>query len=67
VISAPEPPPGRAVDKLKADLAARLALQGHALLEMADGTYLVHRWNLSRPCANLQAVAEFARRIGALA
>jgi hypothetical protein len=53
------------LEKVRATLAARLALAGFVLLELADGTFLVSRWNLSRPCADLRAVAAFAEQVGA--
>jgi len=49
-----------------ARLAALLALHGgHALMQLDDGTLMVTRWNLSRHFADLQAVAQFARQLGA--
>ena len=54
-------------EKVRATLAAKLALAGgFVLLELADRTFLVTRWNSSRHCADLAAVAAFARQVGAL-
>ena len=47
-----------------ATLRALLALAGgFTLLELADGSYLVTRWNCSRPLADLRAVAVFVRQV----
>lgn len=47
------------------DLRARLALAvGYALHELADGTFLVTRWDRARPLPDLRAVAEFVRLVG---
>jgi hypothetical protein len=53
------------LEKLKANLQAKLALAGgYVLLELADGSYMVSRWGfLSRPLPDLHAVASFARQI----
>jgi hypothetical protein len=64
--AAPAPEALPCVEKLKSSLRAKLALAGgFVLLELADGSYLVSRWNLSRPCADLRAVAAFAEQVGA--
>jgi hypothetical protein len=48
-----------------ATLQALLALAGgFTLLELADGSYLVTRWNYCRPLADLRAVAAFVRQVG---
>lgn len=47
------------------DYRARLALAGgYALHELADGSFLICRWNLTRPCADLAAVRAFLERLG---
>ena len=54
--------------KVRANLAAQLALAGGwVLLDLADGSFLVSRWDRSRHCADLRAVAQFARQVGAAA
>ena len=51
-----------------ATLQALLALAGgFTLLELADGSYLVTRWNCCRPLADLRAVAAFVRQMGGAA
>ena len=51
-----------------ATLRALLALAGGlTLLELADGSYLVTRWNYCRPLADLRAVAAFVRHVGGAA
>jgi hypothetical protein len=45
-------------------LAARLALAGYSLFRLADDSFLITRWNLSKPCPDLLAVAHFARLAG---
>lgn len=58
---------GDARRKLFADLRAKLALAGgHSLLELADGSFVVTKWNLCRPLPDLRAVAAFARQVGAV-
>jgi hypothetical protein len=53
-------------EKIRAALAYKLAVAGgFTLLELSDRTFLVSRWNLSRHCADLQAVSAFARQVGA--
>ena len=51
-----------------ATLRAELAiLGGFTLLELADGSYLVTKWNCCRPLADLRAVAAFVRQAGGAA
>ena len=57
--------PDDASAKAKATLTAQLALRGFCLSELSDGSFLVHRWNLSRPLADLRAAAVFARQVAA--
>ena len=45
-------------------LAAKLALKGFKVLDFRDGTFIVSKWNLTKPLADLRALAVFARRIG---
>ena len=48
-----------------ATLRAELAILGNfTLLELADGSYLVTRWNCCRPLVDLRAVAAFVRQVG---
>jgi hypothetical protein len=49
--------------KAFATVAAELALRGFALHELADGSYLVTRWNLTVPCASLGAAMAFLRQV----
>lgn len=48
-----------ATGKARATIAARFALRGYALHQLADDSYLVTRWNLSRPCVDLHAARRF--------
>jgi hypothetical protein len=50
--------------KAFSSLAARLALAGYSLFRLADDSFLITRWNLSKPCPDLFAVARFARLAG---
>lgn len=52
-------------DKEFATVAAEAALARCALHELADGTFLVTRWDRARPLPDLRAVAEFVRLVGA--
>jgi hypothetical protein len=50
--------------KLLNTLSARLALHhGICLIELADGSLLATRHNLTRPLADLRAAQNFARQI----
>ncbi len=52
-------------DKLLANCRAKLALAGGFVLhELADGSYLVTRWNLSKPLPSLEAVQRFVEQVG---
>ena len=52
-------------EKVRAGLAAKLALAGgYCLLRLEDGSFLISRWNLTKHCPDLQAVATFARQVG---
>ena len=48
-----------AAGKARATIAARFAMRGYSLHQLADDTYLVTRWNLSRPCVDLHAARRF--------
>ena len=50
--------------KTLATVAARLALRGYELHQLADGSLSVSRWNLSRPLADLDDVDQFLLQIG---
>ncbi len=47
-------------------LQALLAMRGHELHILADGTYLATRWGLSKALRDLAAVERFAAQVGAL-
>ncbi len=53
------------VDKIKWTLVAKFALVGFAVHELAEGGFLVCKWNLSRHCPDLPALMAFARQVGA--
>lgn len=53
-------------DKDDATRVALAALAGHQLRKLADGTWLVSRWNLQRELADDAAVDEFLRQVGVL-
>jgi hypothetical protein len=53
-----------AVCKSFTTLQARLGRAGFSLFELADNTFLVTRWGLVKPCADLRAVALFLRHVG---
>ena len=51
--------------KTLSSLRAELALaSGFVLHDLADGSFLVTRWNCCKPLADLEAVAAFARMVG---
>lgn len=53
------------VAKKIATLRALMALHGgHELIELEDGSFVVSRWNLSRRCATIGELEQFAKRIG---
>lgn len=52
--------------KIKATLAAQLALRGFAMTELADGSFAVSRWSMLCPLPDLAAVRAFAEKAGAL-
>lgn len=45
------------------DYRARLALRGHQLHQLADGTFLACRWGSSRVLPTLEAVGAFVRLV----
>jgi len=47
-------------------LKAQAARMGSAVYELADGTFLVTRWNLQRELPDLRAVAALLRQMGSL-
>lgn len=50
--------------KALATMKARAALCGCTLIEMADGEFLVARWNFSRAVPCLRAVGDLLRQMG---
>ena len=50
--------------KTLATLTAQLAIRGYALHQLADGSLMVSRWNLSRPLAGLSADQAFLTQVG---
>lgn len=48
-------------------LQARYAMAGFSLIELADGSLLASRWNLTRPLPDAHAALQFLRRIGGAA
>ncbi len=50
--------------KALATMKARAALCGCTLIEMADGEFLVARWNYSKAVPCLRAVGDLLRQIG---
>ena len=54
----------RLAEKRRATLVAELALRGYALKRMAEGTFIEHRWGLTRALHSLDAVARFAQQVG---
>lgn len=53
--------------KRLATLKAALALKGHEVHTLTDGAFLVARWGLTRRCADLAELQDFAQQIGASA
>lgn len=51
--------------KREADLIARGALAGFAVVRMADGSYVGARWGMVAALQDLDAVDAFLRRVGA--
>lgn len=46
-----------------ATLVARLQKAGHGARQLADGTWLIHRWGLSVHLPNLEALKRFAHNV----
>lgn len=53
--------------KARANLIAALAMRGYAAHQLTEGGFVVTRWGLHRFCADLPALAAFARQVGATA
>ena len=51
--------------KIYITLQARAALAGFELVCMADGTFLMSRWGMFRPLADVAACEAFLARVGA--
>ena len=52
-----------AAGKAHATIAARFAMRGYSLHQLADDTHLVTRWNLARPCIDLYAARRFLAQV----
>ena len=50
--------------KALATMKARAALSGCTLIELADGAYLVGKWNYSKAVPCLRSVGNLLRQIG---
>lgn len=50
--------------KALATLKAAYAMAGHAVHELADGGYLVCKFNLAKHCPDVRALAAFAKQTG---
>jgi prophage regulatory protein len=53
--------------KAFASMRARFQLKGYSLQQLSCGGFLAHRWNYSRPLADLRQAAFFLRQIGGAA
>jgi hypothetical protein len=51
--------------KTLATLTARAAIAGYELVQLADGTFIVSRFNLFRSLDHIAAVEAFLQRVGA--
>jgi len=51
-------------DKIVSSFKARFALLGHAVHDLADGGFIVSRWNLTRHCPDVRALGAFLKQIG---
>jgi hypothetical protein len=51
--------------KVFATLQARAALAGFELVRMADGSFVVARWTMTRALADVPAVESFLKQVGA--
>lgn len=52
------------MSKVEATLMAKLALRGHAVHRTVDGGYLACRHGYVKHCADLEALAGFAKQTG---
>lgn len=50
--------------KRKTNIVAALALRGYCLRSLSDGTWIISKWNLSRPIVDLHAAAPFLHQVG---
>lgn len=50
-------------NKLFSTIQAKLALLGYVVHECSTGGYLVARWDMSRFCGDLDALAGFLRQV----
>jgi hypothetical protein len=48
-------------------LRAKYALRGFELIELADGSLLAHKWDLTRPLPDAHAARQFLKLIGGAA
>lgn len=55
--------PTAAIAKCQATLIAQFALRGFEVQQVSDG-FMVKRWNLSKHCPDLSALATFSRQVG---
>ena len=51
--------------KAFANAQAKLALAGFQLEQMADGSFVVARWTMTRSLADMPAVEAFMQQVGA--
>ena len=51
--------------KAFATLQARAAIAGFELVRMADGSFVVARWTMTRALVDVQAVERFLKQVGA--
>lgn len=64
-MSAPQPAEG-SESKLAATLTAKAALAGWQLVQLADGTFVACRWDLTRHLPDLWSARKFFERAGVL-
>ena len=57
----------RAAVKRRATLTAQMAMAGFELRQAPDGAFVASRWNLAKALPDLDAVAAFAKQVGAWA
>jgi hypothetical protein len=53
--------------KAQATLTAEFALNGYAVHQMTDGSFMVARWAFSQHCTDFKALLAFARKLGVVA